>query len=286
MVYLILIIGLYTAYCGLLYFNQTKLIFPAAFAGRPGAALPTMTTQTIELETEQGKTVAWFVPAPGSGNDADQPKPLAVFLHGNAELIDHQGPAIDLYHALGVSVLLVEYRGYGHSQGTPSQKHIVADTLAILHQVLERDEVDAARLILHGRSIGGGLATQVALQTSPIALIVESTGTSVAGMAWRYGAPPFLVTSPLRTQLAFKKLDCPILIMHGRNDDIFPLHHAHTLQKAGKQTTLVLFDAEHNTLPGPGQEKLYQASVAEHLRRAGVIGEGQGPSSLRGSIAP
>lgn len=270
MVYLIFAVGLYAVYCGVLFFYQTKLMFPVGMAGKSGDALPTVQTEVIELPTDQGTTTAWFVPSLAASTD--NPAPLAVFFHGNAELMDHQRAIIDLYHALGVSVLMVEYRGYGHSAGTPSEKHILSDTVAVLDEVLRRGEVDPDRLVLHGRSIGGGLAAQVALKREPAALIVESTSRSVAGMAWQYGVPPFLVTSPLRTERAFKKLDVPILVMHAKHDAIFPVEHAHKLDAAARQSTLVLFDADHNTLPGPQEIELYVLSVAEHLKQAGVVG--------------
>ena len=195
-----------------------------------------------------------------------------VFFHGNAELIDQQGAIIALYRRLGFHILMVEYRGYGHSAGTPSQSHILADSLAVLEEVIMRKDVDPSKLVLHGRSIGGGLAAQVALQTDPAALIVESTGTSVSGMALKYGAPPFLVRSPLNTRAAFEQLDLPILIMHGKDDEIFPVSHAHRLNDVGKQSTLTLFDASHNTLPSSREVVLYEQSVSELLERAGVVG--------------
>jgi hypothetical protein len=269
MTWLIILLSLYVIYCGLLFFFQTKLIFPSEFAGQPSQALPTLNTEVIELATDEGKTTAWFVPALQASPET--PAPLAMFFHGNAELMDHQSGIVDLYQRLGVSVLMVEYRGYGHSEGSPSQAHIMEDSLAVMEQVIKRDDVDASKLTLHGRSIGGGLASQVALKSPPRALIVESTGTSVAGMAMKYGVPPFLVRSPLNTREAFTQLDLPILIMHGKDDEIFPVSHAHRLDDAGKQTTLVLFNASHNTLPSGSEIDLYERSVGKHLRDAEII---------------
>jgi hypothetical protein len=273
MTWLIVLLSLYVIYCGLLFFFQTKLMFPIGFAGPAGKTLPTADTERIELATCQGNTIAWFVPAPapGSGNGAIEPAPLVVFFHGNGELIDHQHAIIDLYHGLGVSVLLVEYRGYGDSDGTPSQKHIVADALAVLEDVLERDDIDAGRLVLHGRSIGGGMAAQVAMHTEPKALIVESTFTSVSGMAWRYGVPPFLVRNPLNSAKAFEELEVPILIMHGRDDEIVPVSHAGKLDEAASDSTLVYFNASHNTLPNGEEIAIYQDEVAKHLERADIL---------------
>lgn len=275
--YLLLLVGLYVVYCGLLFFFQAKLIFPASMAGPVGEALPTADTEVIELPTDQGTTTAWFIPAPALGRgldldaDANQAKPVVVFFHGNAELIDHQHAIVDLYQRLGVHVLMVEYRGYGHSDGTPSEAHVVADTLAVLEQVLKRDDVAEDQLVLHGRSIGGGMAAQVALKTEPAALIVESTFTSVSGMAMRFGVPPFIVTSPLKTEAAFGKLDVPTLIMHGQRDSIVPISHAHRLKQAAADATLVMFDSDHNDLPSGPEVATYHGAVREHLEQAGVL---------------
>lgn len=275
--YLFLLVGLYVVYCGLLFFFQTKLIFPASMAGPAGKALPTADTEVIELPTDQGTTTAWFVPAADAGSgldldaDANQAKPVVVFFHGNAELIDHQRAVLDLYHDLGIHVLLVEYRGYGYSEGTPSERNIVADSVAVIEEVLQRDDVAEDQLILHGRSIGGGMAAQVALKTKPAALIVESTFTSVSGMAMRFGVPPFIVTSPLKTEAAFGKLDVPTLIMHGQRDSIVPISHAHRLKQAAAHATLVMFDSDHNDLPSGAEVATYLGAVREHLEQAGVL---------------
>lgn len=269
MTWLILLVSLYVIYCGLLFFFQTALIFPASMAGRPSGALPTVDTEVLVLPTEQGETVAWLVPAPR--NELDRPAPLAVFFHGNAELIDHQQTIIDLYHDFGVHVLMVEYRGYGQSEGTPSEAHIVADSIALIEDVLERDSVDRERLVLHGRSIGGGLATQVARRTRPSALIVESTFTSVSGMAMRYGIPPFLVTSPLKSQEAFLELDVPILIMHGKHDSIVPVSHARKLKAASRDATLLLFESDHNDLPSAPEANAYRAAIRFLLEKSSVL---------------
>lgn len=271
MTWLLIPVVLYIVYCGLLFFFQTKLVFPAEFAGQAGLGMPTSggTAEQLEIQTDEGTTAAWYVPAAGAS--ADNPAPLVVFFHGNAELIDHQQPILDLYHGMGVSVFMVEYRGYGHSDGTPSEKHIVADTIVMLKPMLERPEIDPGRLVYHGRSIGGGMAAQVALQIEPSAIVVESTFKNLSGMAMRYGAPPFLVTSPLRSDKAFKKLNLPILIMHGQRDTIVPVDHAKALNDIAKDSTLVLFDADHNTLPEPAEAAMYESAVRKHLEDAGVL---------------
>lgn len=273
MTYLCIAVGVYLVYGGLVFFFQAKLIFPADMAGPVSKGPIQPDAVVIEIATDEGTTRGWYLPAPGIGN-GDGPMPLVVFFHGNAELIDHQQGVVQMYHDLGISVLLPEYRGYGHSDGSPSEKHIVADSLAMIDAVGVQAEVDRGQLILHGRSIGGGLAARVAdrMQAdghTPAAVIVESTFVSVSGMAWRVGVPPLLVRSPLRTGEAFERSTYPILIMHGKYDDTIPVSHAHELLKLAPNGKLLILDYGHG-IP-IDQVGIYGDAVRLHLQEAGVL---------------
>jgi len=273
--YCVLLVGLYVVYCGLLFFFQHKLIFPADMAGVPSAtAAKFYRPEVIELATDEGVTRGWYLPAPDEAGLGDGPRPLVVFFHGNAELIDHQSAIIEMYHAMGISVLLPEYRGYGISEGSPSEKHIVGDATVMLERVLARPEIDRERVVLHGRSIGGGMAAQAAdrLQAEgrkPAAVIVESTFVSASGMAWKYGVPPMLVRSPLRTGEVFERSAYPILIMHGKYDGIIPVSHAHELLKLAPNGKLLILEYGHG-IP-PQDVPLYEQALRMHLDEAGVV---------------
>lgn len=269
---------IYLIWCAALFLLQGRMMFPRGFAGAPSEGPWDIDAVVLRHEFDPGRgVVAWLLLVPGAS--AESPRPLVVFFHGNAELIDHQAAIVALYRRLGASVLMVEYRGYGHSDGTPAQKPLVDDAVSVIEQVIEDKTIDAGRLVLHGRSIGGGIATQVALEIRPVALVVESTTTSVAGMAWRYGVPPFLVKSPLNNRAAFERLDLPILILHGRDDEIFPLAQAEALQRAGRDATLVTFNASHNTLPSGAEIERYERAIREHLIDAGAIADDAPPSN-------
>lgn len=292
------ILALYVLYCGLLFFYQTKLIFPADLAGVSAGSPFLPTGEVLTLETEQGTSVAWFFPAPAPGSGSGQAshpggmegseaaRPVVVFLHGNAELIDHQRDIVEMYHALGVSVLLPEYRGYGGagasggtsggasgggSAGSPSQAHLVSDAVAFYDRVVVRGDVDADRVVIHGRSIGAGVAAQLADRRACVALIVESAGTSVARKAWGYGVPPFVVRSPFDTERVFRTLGVPVLIMHGEHDVIFRYREARDLLAAAPNAVLVPFDAGHDDLGTGAERQRYLDAVAGHLATAGVI---------------
>lgn len=261
------VVVIYLVYCGLLFFFQHKLIFPTSAAGVASPQPFHRDAEVLTVETEEGKTLGWFIPAPGSSED--NPAPLVVFLHGNAELIDHQPGIVQIYHAQGVSVLLPEYRGYGDCDGTPCQAHIVPDVVAFYDQAVARPDVDPDRVVIHGRSIGGAVAAQLADRRPCVALIVESTGTSVASQAWRYGAPPFLVRSPFHTKRVVESLDVPVLIMHGEHDRVFKYQHARDLLAAARHGTLVPFNAGHG-MPGSDFAR-YEDAITHHLGVAGVV---------------
>lgn len=266
---LIYLFVIYIAYCGVLFFIQHKIIFPAAYAGKPAAAPIHPEIETLELKTSQGTSIAWYL-APQEAS-ADNPVPLVVILHGNAELIDHQHFLLNYYHGLGFAVLLPEYRGYGRSEGSPSQATIVPDAVAFYDMAVARPEVDGTKVVIHGRSIGGAVAAQLADQRTPQVLIVQSTGTSVATMAWKYGAPPFIVRSPFNTARVFEKMNIPILILHSLHDGIFPYAHAKELLAAAPNAILVPFNSGHGNIPSSDEHARYTQVIEGRLIEGGVL---------------
>ena len=212
---------LYVAWCTTLFFYQDKMLFPADLAAEP---MPMRySDSTVELTRDipgGGKVIAWFIPAFDVGTG--RPPPLVIFFHGNAEIIDHQQDTIERYRRMGCSLLLPEYRGYGRSDGTPSETAIVDDALYFHALALERSDFDKTRIFFHGRSLGGGPAAQLAARRRPRLLILESTFKSAAAMAHKYYAPAFITRNPFRTDRVLASLDIPVLIFHGTNDNLIP----------------------------------------------------------------
>ncbi|QKK03302.1 MAG: alpha/beta fold hydrolase [Pseudomonadota bacterium] len=149
----------------------------------------------------------------------------------------------------GVSTLLVEYRGYGRSGGAPSREAVVRDAAAFYDRLARRADVRPDRIMLHGRSIGGAVAAELALAREPAALILESTFTSLESMFWRFGIPGFIVRDRFRTEDALKALDTPVLVMHGRRDNIIPVAHGRELGRIGAKTRYTEYDANHDLPP-------------------------------------
>ena len=272
---------IYSAWCATLYFYQDKLLFPADMAPTPYPGEKyDLSTIVFKRHIDEGDVVGWLVPAAGAL--AAKPAPLVIFCHGNAEIIDDQARMIVGYQQLGFAVLLPEYRGYGRSAGTPSERGIVEDAVWFFDQAIERPEIDAGRIVIHGRSLGGGVAAGLADQRRPSALVLESTFTSAAAMARTYFAPGFLVKNPFHVDDVLRTLDVPTLVMHGSRDDIIPVAHGRMLKTLGDHVTYIEFDCRHNDFPGDGNEEKYWKDIGEFLVASGVISEIPPARPLRG----
>lgn len=262
---------LYLCWLLLLFFAQRWLIFPDYASPEPGAGEKYDVSTTVLTRDIGGgeKVVAWFIPSPGAQHG--KACPLVVYFHGNAELIDTQDFPIELYRSMGCSVLLPEYRGYGRSGGQPSESAIVDDAVYFVDEVLKRPDVDKSRVIIHGRSLGGGVAAQLAAKRKPTALILGSTFTSLRPFANKYLAPGFLVRSPFDTAAILPTLDIPILIQHGAVDNIVPVENGRTLKSLAKNCTYIEYPCSHNDFPGAGNEQTYAGDLEAFLRKNNIV---------------
>ena len=139
---------------------------------------------------------------------------------------------------------------------------------AFLDLATSRPEVDATRVVLHGRSIGGGAVCALAARRRPAALVLQSTFTSLADVTRRFLLPRFLVLDPFDNVSVLRALDVPTLVVHGRTDTLIPPAHAEALLRAAPRGRLVWFDGGHNDTPEPGA---YWGELRRFLHEAGVL---------------
>jgi len=263
----------YVSWCATLYFYQDRIVFPADQAPPPLPRPMTGDIVVTKLDLDSGESVeSWFLPAPQA--TADHPAPVVVFFHGNAELIDYQDDIVRQYHRLGISALLPEYRGYGHSGGTPSQEAIREDCVRFYDKLLERADVDRSRIVFHGRSLGGGVACDVATRRKPAVLILQSTFASVAEMAHDYLAPAFLAKHPFRNDRVVARLGIPLLIFHGTRDPIIAVRHGRRLRDRTPDAVYIEYDCGHNDWPGRGNRQRFWDEIRNFLSETGILAEG------------
>ena len=246
--YLLWILLFYSAYCCLLFIMQRKILFPVGYTGNPsGTRIKIPGLEKIWLNIKSGKTEAWYIPP--SEKYSSAPSPIMIFAPGNAELIDY---SIDEFLPLthqGLGILLVEYPGYGRSEGSPSQKSITEVYVKAYDLMASRKDIDPNKIILCGRSIGGGVACALAAQRPSAALILISTFKSVKSFTIRYLVPSFLVRDPFDNLKVVKNYQKPILIIHGKYDDMIPYSHGETLAKNAVKGTLLSYNCAHNDCP-------------------------------------
>jgi len=245
------------------WYMQDQLIFPRWVANERMATDTPASFESWSIPLKDGGTVeAWFRPAAGDHAQS----PAIVLTHGNASLIDDFDRFAGHLSRRGYHVLLPEFRGYGRSGGSPSEVAIVQDTCRFVDRLKERPDVDADRICFIGISIGCGVATQVALQHTPAAMVLWIPPARVDMMAWSYAVPHFLIESAFRSDLAVQKIDAPILIIQREDDEVTPAWHAETLHAAAPSSHLLVTPGSHNQPDRPDvEDEAMQDFLATHL---------------------
>ena len=222
------------------------------------------------------RTEAWFLP--GLGVDSDHPGPLVVYAHGNGELIDNNTNLAHELRALGISTLLIEYRGYGRSEGRPSQIALVADAQRWIERMRQRKDIDATKVLYWGRSIGAGVTGELALLEEPAGLILQTGLLRCDRFAWRFGIPPLLMRHPFRLDLALPQVMNPVLILQHTRDQIAPIEDGRTMkQLVPGQVRLIELDGTHNQLASEAEYERQRYAINEFCSRVLGLDQTQDP---------
>jgi fermentation-respiration switch protein FrsA (DUF1100 family) len=188
---------------------------------------------------------------------------VLVWFHGNAGNISHRlDNAKRLIDRFGLDILLVDYRGYGLSEGRPSEAGLYRDGLAMYDEAVRRG-FGPARIVLFGRSLGAAVAVEVGLQRRSAAMILETPFRSVPAMARAHYPfiPAVLIRSRFDVEAKIAAVEVPKLILHGDRDEIVPLAHAQRifdLARPPKRIHLIR-GAGHNDTYLVGGEEYFRA---------------------------
>lgn len=263
---LLVLFGIYVAWIIVLWFMQDGLVFPRAWATAYAHEFDRPGVDVMWIESEAGPMPAWFFK--GTGVSDQSPTGAVVMLHGNAMCIGDWFDEAAGLAATGVNVLLPEYRGYGNAPGSPTQKAITEDVVAFVDALKERDEVRGDRIVYYGRSIGSAVAVQVALRRPPAGMILHTPPTSIARFAMRYGAPPFLIRNPFRTDHALPRLkDVPILIVSHDADTLVESAQSRRLVALAPHAEFLEVGGTHNTFSTRADEATFREARLEFLGR-------------------
>jgi fermentation-respiration switch protein FrsA (DUF1100 family) len=199
------------------------------------------TRDILKLTTDDHiQLSAVYLPNPAS-------KYTILYIHGNAEDLGDIQPVLQQLRDIGFSVFAYDYRGYGTSQGKPSERNAYRDLEIAYNYLIQQLRVPAQRIIAYGRSVGGGSVVDLAARKPLAGLIMESSFTT----AFRVVLPfPILPFDKFPNIHRIKKVKCPVLVMHGKADDVIPFQHGQKLFAAASEPKLSLWveQAGHNDL--------------------------------------
>ena len=230
---------------------QRSFVFIGYFLNPTGPPPASLKARVRWINTPQGKVETWFIP--GKNRRAGNPGPVVLFAHGNGGRISGYSSLLRGYVKHGISVMLCEYRGYGRSAGTPSQKKIVADFVKCYDLLVKTPEVDRSRIVFQGESLGSGVVCALSLKRSPAAMILKAPLKSVAVIMARNLVPRVFVLDPFDNEAALKRYDGPVLILHGSRDELVPNQDIKALSRAAQNSQVVTRrGAGHNFGVAPG----------------------------------
>jgi thioredoxin len=161
---------------------------------------------------------------------------ILLFCHGNAGNITDRYEFIQMLVQLRVNLLIFDYRGYGKSEGSPSEEGVYKDARAAWDYLTETRGLSAGKIILFGESLGGAVAIDLARQVEPGGLIVQSSFTSIGDMASLLmpGVPRFLLRTTMDSLSKIPNVSCPKLFVHSKTDEVVPFSLGRRLFEAAR----------------------------------------------------
>jgi pimeloyl-ACP methyl ester carboxylesterase len=252
---------------------QDRVAFPAPRGPLPSPAdrgLPD--GMVVEVTTEDGITLrGWYLP-PNPPPPQGELAPGLIWFYGNFETIGGIAPVLREFRPPGIGMLVLDYRGYGRSDGSPTEAGVYRDAAAAWEFITARTEIDTTRIALYGRSIGSAVALYLATERHVRAVVLESPFTSGKAMAEKHYAPlpSVLVQLELDNLERARQLSVPLLVFHGSDDRIAPIEMGRAVAEAGRAEDFVVLDgAGHNDTYAAGgtpyRDRMH-AFLQEHLQ--------------------
>lgn len=244
--FIVIIVVSYGLLIAVVYFMQARMLYLPNMPGRALTMTPIdvgMDYHDVSIETADGVTLhGWFIEGRSSQ--------VLLFFHGNAGNISHRLASIRQFQNLGLSVLIIDYRGYGQSGGRTTETGINLDADAAWRYLTEDRGIPASDIVIFGRSLGASAASRLAAQHQPLALILESSFTSIPDIAqelYPWLPARWLSRFSHATRDYVRDVRCPVLVAHSRDDEIIPFHHGEAIfASANEPRTLLALRGTHN----------------------------------------
>lgn len=227
------------------FFEQSMIYFPYREIEEDPEVLG-LKYEDVFIKAEDGVTIhGWFIQNKDSGR-------VVLYFHGNAGNISHRLPVIDLLYRLPASILIIDYHGYGRSQGRPSEKNLYLDAEAAYDYLIAQKKYLPSQIILMGRSIGGVVAADLACRKEVGGVVMEGCFTSAREMArdmlFLFTRPLVWIRSDFNALEKVKVIEAPKLFIHSKEDEMIPYRMSVTLYEkaAGPKKLLLHEKGGHN----------------------------------------
>lgn len=239
-----IVLAVYIGLILLLFLFQKRIIYHPGSTVYQTPEVAGMAFEELYLDCEDGAKInAWYIPAEGA-------KYTVLFCHGNAGTIAGRVDSAKLLHDIGVNVMLFDYRGYGNSKGELSEEGTYIDGETAWNHLVKEKKISPGSIIILGRSLGGGIALNLAVNHKSAALILESAFMSISEMGkskYPY-LPIFLFVRYHYSNIdKIKKVKEPLFISHSTEDEVIPFFHGKRLYEAANEPkTFVKLNGYHN----------------------------------------
>lgn len=228
----------------LLFFLQPGMLF---FPSKKLQQTPgnwNLEFEDVYLNSTNGNKIhGWFIPS-------NKSKRVVLFLHGNGGNISHRGESLLIFNHLGLSTLIIDYQGYGKSEGTPGENAFYNDARVAFHDLVNKRGFQKENIIVFGRSLGGAVAAKISAELKPGAVILESTFSSVSDMAERIFpilSKVIVLRYQFETARHVQELESPLLVLHSREDEIIPFASGEQVYLAANKPKLFFeITGDHN----------------------------------------
>jgi len=261
--WIVVLVGAVLVPAAMYLMQDSLLFFPRPLIGPPPASRPARPVEELVIDTADGLRLRGWLVGTAAG-----PAPLVVYYGGNAEEVSWQ--AREPGWPADWSLALVNYRGYGASEGKPSERSLFADALVVFDALARRPDVETSRIVLFGRSLGSAVATHVAAERPVAGAILVSPFESMIEVGRRhYPWLPvgLLLRHPFDARSRAPAITVPMLTIVGERDGIIPPAHSKRLFDAwgGPRRWVAIPGADHNDVGGTPE---FWAAVTAFLREA------------------
>lgn len=227
-----------------------------------GPELINLGFEEVNIETKDNVRInGWFIPC-------KQARYTVLFFHGNAGNISFRIDKAGLLDNAGLSIFIIDYRGYGKSLGIPSEKGLYLDARAAYDYLVNKRNIRPDTIILYGESLGSAVAVDLAAEKKVGGIIIEegfSCGKDMGKVFYPY-FPRFIFSNIFDSLAKIKKVNCPKLFFHSRDDEIIPIRIALKLYNAaGEPKRMVELAGDHNNAFLDSQE-VYLSSIISFIK--------------------